>query len=73
MTKVTNIGLDDTRLLIGEMMLKLDLGELAEVYAMVRPRAFYRDAACAERACDHCGNSYRGPAVFCSLRCALGA
>ena len=31
----------------------------------------YRDAAYPERACDHCGKLYRGPAVYCSLRCAV--
>jgi hypothetical protein len=33
--------------------------------------AAYRDDRCAERRCDHCGTSYRGPAVYCSLGCAL--
>jgi hypothetical protein len=31
----------------------------------------YRDEACQERPCDHCGTSYRGPGVFCCQRCAL--
>lgn len=24
-----------------------------------------------ERLCDHCGKPYQGPAVYCSLDCAL--
>lgn len=31
----------------------------------------YRDADSAPRDCDHCGHVYRGPAVYCSLRCAM--
>ena len=36
-------------------------------------RNAYRDAGCPERTCDNCGKTYRGPAVFCSLECALAA
>jgi hypothetical protein len=35
------------------------------------PRAAYRDSSFNERECDHCGERYRGPAVYCSLTCAL--
>ena len=31
----------------------------------------YRDEAFVERACDHCGKSYRGPAVYCSFECTV--
>lgn len=31
----------------------------------------YRDMTFAERGCDHCGQKYQGPAVYCSLECAL--
>lgn len=34
-------------------------------------RAAYQDDSCPERACDRCGKVYRGPAVYCSLECAL--
>ncbi len=33
----------------------------------------YRDARFLERACDLCGKLYQGPAVFCSLECAIAA
>jgi hypothetical protein len=33
--------------------------------------AAYRDDTCPERLCDRCGTLYRGPAVYCSLNCAL--
>jgi hypothetical protein len=36
-----------------------------------RPRAAYRDDSYPERACDHCGKPYRGPAVYCSFDCAI--
>jgi Zn ribbon nucleic-acid-binding protein len=36
-----------------------------------RARAGYRDEQFPERACDHCGKPYRGPAVYCSLTCAV--
>jgi hypothetical protein len=41
--------------------------------AQERARAAYRDDSYPERACDHCGKPYRGPAVFCSLECAIAA
>lgn len=31
----------------------------------------YHDARFLERQCDHCGRAYQGPAVYCSLDCAL--
>lgn len=31
----------------------------------------YRDSTRPERRCDRCGRAYRGPAVYCSLTCAL--
>lgn len=30
----------------------------------------YRDADCAERHCERCGNTYRGPTAHCSEHCA---
>jgi hypothetical protein len=35
-----------------------------------KPKDPYRDDRYPERACDKCGKSYRGPAVYCSLECA---
>jgi hypothetical protein len=35
-----------------------------------RALAAYRDTSFPERACDHCSQPYRGPAVYCSLACA---
>lgn len=35
------------------------------------PMQGYRDDVYPERLCDHCGTLYRGPAVYCSLDCAL--
>lgn len=37
----------------------------------LEPMAAYADDAFPERACDFCGKLYRGPAVYCSLECAL--
>jgi hypothetical protein len=31
----------------------------------------YRNDFYAPRDCDYCGRSYRGPAVYCSLKCAI--
>ena len=31
----------------------------------------YCDESFGERACDFCGRLYRGPAVYCSLECAM--
>lgn len=33
--------------------------------------AKYSDPTFPERRCDFCGLPYRGPAVYCSLECAL--
>jgi hypothetical protein len=35
------------------------------------PRYVHRRKAFPERACDKCGKLYRGPAVYCSLECAV--
>ena len=42
----------------------------------LRPMRFdddpsYRDRSYEERECDECQHLYRGPAAFCSMRCAL--
>jgi hypothetical protein len=34
-------------------------------------RAAYRDDSFPARLCDRCGTPYRGPAVYCSLACAV--
>jgi hypothetical protein len=41
----------------------------------MRKRAIklYRNENYRERNCDNCGKPYRGPAVYCSLECALAA
>ena len=31
----------------------------------------YHDPSCPERHCDYCGLRYRGPAVYCSIECAI--
>ena len=35
------------------------------------PVSAYVDISFQERPCDRCGNLYRGPAVYCSLACAI--
>lgn len=42
--------------------------------AISAAEAAYRDNSCSERVCDNpaCNTVYRGPAVYCSLECALG-
>lgn len=30
----------------------------------------YVDPRCEPRTCDNCGREYRGPAVYCSMKCA---
>jgi hypothetical protein len=44
---------------------------LCDLARRTSPAAAYRDGSCSERACDCCGALYRGPAVYCSLTCAL--
>jgi hypothetical protein len=38
---------------------------------MITVAPSYLDETCEPRACDHCSATYRGPAVYCSLECAL--
>jgi len=39
--------------------------------AQQRAEAAYIDPSFPERACDRCGKTYQGPAVYCSLACAI--
>lgn len=39
--------------------------------ARARAIARYHDPTWPERQCDYCQRPYRGPAVYCSLICAL--
>lgn len=54
----------------GEALLRRALPPVLE-RATVFARAAYRDDTFPGRCCDYCGQSYRGPAVYCSLECAL--
>lgn len=38
---------------------------------VARARASYNDTRWPVRACDRCEKDYQGPAVYCSLDCAL--
>lgn len=52
---------------IGDPRGEFDLAQLR------RSAAAYRNDSCPERTCenDRCGRRYRGPAVYCSLICAV--
>jgi hypothetical protein len=58
-------GMDEGERLIRELLPPLP--ERTTAFA----RAAYRDDTFPARLCDHCGTSYRGPAVYCSLECAV--
>lgn len=69
-----------TRLLVEEASAAaasgLSFGEAAliafdEAASRVRAEAAYQDDSFEPRICDRCGREYRGPAVYCSLACAL--
>jgi hypothetical protein len=36
-----------------------------------RAKKSYHNDTYKERACDKCGTMYQGPAVYCSLKCAV--
>jgi hypothetical protein len=42
------------------------------IYSECDPEAAYQDDTLEPRKCDYCAKEYRGPAVYCSLACALG-
>jgi hypothetical protein len=44
---------------------------LCGVSAPVDPKQAYRDDSYPSRNCDYCGLRYRGPAVYCSIECAI--
>jgi hypothetical protein len=58
-------GMDEGERLIRELLPPLP--ERTTAFA----RAAYRDDSFPARLCDHCGTPYRGPAVYCSLECAV--
>lgn len=58
---------------ITSYLLKLDVRELEEVATFSRARAMFNNSSYPVRQCDHCQRSYRGPAVYCSLRCTIAA
>lgn len=43
-----------------------------EADLLARARGAYRDDSRPARTCDACGKPYHGPAVYCSLECAMG-
>lgn len=47
----------------------VELDLLVERLPTTRPNPF-EDPSEPERGCDACGKLYRGPAVYCSFRCA---
>ena len=49
---------------------RLNDQEAIELLQFVSARASYRDDAWIGRSCEHCGQPYNGPAVYCSLQCA---
>lgn len=60
--------------LAGERLLRSaqDAAERQRLAEMVaQAKAAYRDDAYPQRVCDRCRGLYRGPAVYCSLQCAL--
>jgi hypothetical protein len=58
---------------IGQQMpARADVGMIHHGFSItIHVAASYHDDACEPRACDHCSATYRGPAVYCSLECAL--
>lgn len=49
----------------------LDTADERRRRARAAAEAAYADPRFPARECDCCGESYQGPAVYCSLRCAL--
>lgn len=62
---------DSLILRIAVLLTRLDAQELHDIHGLVRARAMYRDASQPERTCERCWRPYHGPALYCSLRCAL--
>ena len=62
----------DFALLVGPSWEELPAARQAELVEGSRQSmASYVDASKPERECEYCGRLYRGPAVYCSLQCAL--
>lgn len=54
----------------GEELLRKALPPMPD-RATAFARSSYHNDDYPERLCDRCGKTYRGPAVYCSLECAL--
>lgn len=50
---------------------RLRCSECGNPFVFPAPPDPYQDDRFVERPCDKCGKPYRGPAVYCSLECAL--
>ena len=56
------------RELIGVIIQRIGVKRFREIADAAQT---YHDDSRPERACHHCGKPYRGPAVYCSLQCAI--
>ncbi len=45
---------------------------MSQAVAILNSYVCYHDASFPERVCDRCGETYTGPAVYCSRPCAEG-
>ena len=60
----------DPKQIVGPLIAAAERGrEAARI--LTAARVAYHDPSCPPRDCDRCGRSYTGPAVYCSLTCAL--
>ncbi len=61
--RLADIGWHKMATLLGSAM--------EEANAKRRAQDAYRDESCPIRLCDRCRLPYRGPAIYCTLECAI--
>jgi hypothetical protein len=68
--RVVKINTPEGRLLLAPCLECMGSGNASWCDAAGPTDDAYHDRL-EERACDHCGKPYHGPAVYCSFACAL--
>lgn len=70
-TSVYRLVIEDTRSMDEAERFMADVLPAVPGRVTTLARAAYRDDKYHPRSCDRCGETYRGPAIYCSFECAI--
>ncbi len=68
---VSNPDRDRLEMILSDIGFERMLFALRAAQLKAAADAAYEDEGFPVRACDYCGKPYRGPAVYCSFKCAI--